>query len=131
MKYLLDTHSFLWFIAASKELSDKAESIIRDGQNDILVSIASLWEISIKNSLGKMPLDDGYERLFEHLTKNDFELLNITFEHTLRHNRLPFVHKDPFDRMFVSQALVEGIDLISNDDVLDGYFVGQAVKRIW
>lgn len=93
--------------------------------------MASLWEIAIKNSLGKMELDGGFKAVIDYVTKNKFELLDITYEHTRQHNQLPFIHKDPFDRMFVSQALVEGIDLISNDDVLDGYFEGQKVRRVW
>ncbi|MEO6759199.1 MAG: type II toxin-antitoxin system VapC family toxin [Saprospiraceae bacterium] len=131
MKYLLDTHTFLWFITQSRELSVKAESIIRDGENDIQVSMASFWEISIKNSLGKLPLDEGYDQLSEHLGKNDFELLNITYEHTRQQNQLPFIHRDPFDRMIVSQALAAGMDLISKDEILDGYFEGMPVKRVW
>lgn len=76
-----------------------------------------------------MELDGGFEAVMDYVTKNKFELLYITYEHTRQQNQLSFVHKDPFDRMFVSQALVEGIDLISNDDVLDGVLCGAGGEK--
>ncbi|MFN0013019.1 MAG: type II toxin-antitoxin system VapC family toxin [Saprospiraceae bacterium] len=124
MKFLLDTHAFLWFNQGDPKLSSKARDLIENPQNEMLVSMASLWEIAIKNSLGKMELDNGFEAVMDYVTKNKFELLYITYEHTRQQNQLPFIHKDPFDRMFVSQALVEEIDVISNDEVMDGYFEG-------
>lgn len=131
MKFLLDTHAFLWFNQGAPQLSAKARDLIENTQNDMLVSMASLWEIAIKNSLGKMELDGGFEAVMDYVTKNNFEILYITYEHTRQQNQLPFIHKDPFDRMMVSQALVEEIDLISNDEVMDGYFEGQRVRRVW
>ncbi|MEQ1747057.1 MAG: type II toxin-antitoxin system VapC family toxin [Saprospiraceae bacterium] len=97
MKYLLDSHTFLWFSNDSPELSVHAKSVILDASANIAVSMASFWEISIKNLLGKLRLDTGFEALLDVANKNGFEILHITFDHTALINKLPFHHRDPFD----------------------------------
>lgn len=131
MTYLLDTHTFLWFSSGSSELTPETRLTIADKENRILLSIASLWEISIKTALGKLEIVGDYESVIDDVTSNKIEILPVTFAHTVRQNRLPFYHRDPFDRMIISQAMVEGVDIISKDETLDIYLVGTQFKRIW
>ena len=98
---------------------------------DVFISIASIWEISIKTTIGKLRLDGGFERVLPDLIENSIEILEITFAHALKNNQLPFHHRDPFDRMIAAQAIVEGIHLVSIDDSFDPYFADTEVKRIW
>lgn len=131
MRLLIDTHIFLWFVNNPKELDSAIRKTIEDRNNSILVSIASIWELSIKTARGKLEIDGGFERVEYDLNINSFGILPITFRHTLRQNQLPFHHKDPFDRMIAAQALVEGIDVVSSDGVFDLYFENSEVKRKW
>ena len=131
MNYLLDTHAFLWYCTGSPEMSATARQLIDDKKNRMFLSMASLWEISIKTALNKLEISGPYELVMDDVTGNDIELLPIGFAHTVKQNQLPFFHRDPFDRMIVSQSLVKGINLISKDEILDGCFVGQSVRRVW
>jgi PIN domain nuclease of toxin-antitoxin system len=131
VRYLIDTHTFLWFSDGSQKLSPGARLIIANKNNAIFLSIASLWEISIKTSLGKLEVSGSYELVIEDITKNEIELLPINFAHTVKQNQLPFHHRDPFDRMIISQALVENMDLISRDDLFDAYVLNESINRIW
>ncbi len=130
MKYLIDTHIFIWFIQNSPNLTTSNRNIIEDADSEIIISIASLWEISIKNSMGKLQLTKGFSSMTKYLNDNLIEILPITFAHTLENNRLPFHHRDPFDRIIAAQAIVENIDLISIDEAFDNYFTGKSIKRI-
>ncbi|HSK71797.1 MAG TPA: type II toxin-antitoxin system VapC family toxin [Pyrinomonadaceae bacterium] len=128
MKLLLDTHTLLWFIAGSLNLSATARSLIEDPANEKYVSIASLWETAIKISLGKMTLATTFDRLFpHHLNINGFELLPIEIKHASAVISLPFYHRDPFDRILIAQAIEENMALVSIDTVFDKY----SVKRMW
>lgn len=131
MRFLIDTHTFLWFSDGSLKLSPSARLLIANKSNAIFLSIASLWEISIKTSLGKLEVAGSYELVLDDITKNGIEILPINFAHTVKQNQLPFHHRDPFDRMIISQALVENMDLISRDDLFDPYMLNEPVKRIW
>jgi len=131
MQYLIDTHVFLWFVSNSKELSQTAKSLIEDETNEIFISIASLWEISIKTALGKLTINGKYASVIDDLTDNSIEILPINFAHTVEQNKLPFHHKDPFDRIIISQAIVENMNFISADAIFNNYFKGKSVKRIW
>jgi PIN domain nuclease of toxin-antitoxin system len=131
MKYLIDTHTFLWFNEGSQELSSNAQKIIEDIENEIFISIASLWEISIKTALGKLTIAGEYDTVIDDVIDNQMEVLSINFAHTLTQNKLPFYHKDPFDRIIVSQAIVENMDLISKDDGFDQYLIDAKIKRCW
>jgi len=102
MKFLIDTHTFLWFVAGSLELSETAREQIKNDNNDIFISIASLWEISIKTALGKLQILGSYDTVINDVTDN--EILPINFAHTVMQNELPFHHRYPFDRIIVSQA---------------------------
>ena len=106
-------------------------SIIASPRSDILLSIASVWETSIKCAQGKLVIDEGFQSMPDILERFAIEILPINLRHTLKYYDLPFHHKDPFDRMIATQAIVEGIDLISIDDFFDSYFADTEVKRIW
>ncbi len=131
MRYLIDTHVFLWFVSNAKELSKTAKKTIEDGNNEIFISIASLWEISIKTSLGKLSIKGKYESVIDDLNDNAIQILPINFAHTVEQNRLPFHHRDPFDRIIISQAIVENLNFISIDAAFDNYLIGRSIKRIW
>ena len=128
MEYLLDTHSFLWFINGDEQLSEKAKIAIQDPDATKYVSIVSFWEIAIKISLGKIKLDMAYQDLQQHVSANGFEILPITFEHTIELTTLDFHHRDPFDRIIIAQALIEKFVLISKDSNFDKY---NNLKLLW
>ena len=128
MKLLLDTHTLLWFIAGSLNLSAAARTLIEDSANEKYVSIASLWETAIKISLGKMTLATTFDQLFPHqLVINGFDLLPIEIKHASAVISLPFHHRDPFDRILIAQAIEENMNLVSIDTVFDNY----SVNRLW
>lgn len=115
MNFLLDTHSMLWLFDDDDRLSENAKEIITDPENRIFISIASFWEIAIKMSLSKLVLDIPFEKLFDECEKLDFNILNISKRHLLFLKTLPFVHRDPFDRLIVCQAIIENCTLVSAD----------------
>lgn len=128
MKLLLDTHSFLWFISGSSNLSGTARSLIEDSSNQLFLSVASIWEMAIKISLGKLKIGEPFENLIpEQLRLNTIAVLNIEIEHTSALIDLPFHHRDPFDRLLIAQSLVEKMPLISTDSAFDIY----GVSRYW
>ena len=120
MNLLLDTHILIWALENNPELSEKARNAIIDGNNMVFVSSASVWEISIKKAMGKLKVPDN---LFTELKSHRFTLLNINFEHAQLAGELPLLHKDPFDRMLIAQAIVEKLTLISNDHFISQYDV--------
>src|SRR5947208_12960492 len=106
MNLLLDTHILLWFITGDSRLSNTSLDFINDARNDKFVSVASLWEIAIKVSNGKLTLSATFDDLFPHqLDINGFELLPVLIAHTSVVSSLPFHHRDPFDRLLVAQAI--------------------------
>lgn len=128
MKLLLDTHSFLWFIDGNSRLSATARQLIEDPSNERLVSIASLWEMAIKVSIGRLTFAQPFATLMrDQLQRNSMQVLDITLEHTAQVASLPFHHRDPFDRMLIVQALVETLPIISVDSAFDAY----GVTRLW
>ncbi len=128
MRYLLDTHSFLWYLADDPKLSSTADLVISDPANEIWISAACLWEIAIKSSLGKLRLAQPFGELIpHHLSLNSIEVLGIDVDHLSMVAQLPFHHRDPFDRLIAAQSLVERTPLVSLDPAFDDYEVG----RIW
>jgi PIN domain nuclease of toxin-antitoxin system len=128
MRLLLDTHSFLWFILNDSQLSTVARNLIADPNNDVEISPASYWEIAIKISINKYVLPEPYQVFIEReIATNQFVVLPIEPKHTAALTNLPFHHRDPFDRLLVAQAMVEGIPLVSSDTVLDAY----PITRLW
>jgi PIN domain nuclease of toxin-antitoxin system len=125
---LLDTHTFLWFLLDNPQLSATAKNFIIDPSNDFEVSPATYWEIAIKISLGKYELPEPYNVFIEReITTNDFRILPIEPKHTAALTTLPFHHRDPFDRLLIGQAIVEGIPILSVDPAFDAY----PVARLW
>jgi PIN domain nuclease of toxin-antitoxin system len=128
VRFLLDSHTLLWFLLDDPQLSSAARDAIADAENQILVSPASLWEIAIKISLGKYRLPQDYgEFMAQQLARNDFDLIPIELRHTAALIEMPFHHRDPFDRLLVAQAKMENITLISRDAALEAY----DVQRLW
>jgi PIN domain nuclease of toxin-antitoxin system len=128
MKLLLDTHTFIWFIMGSPNLSPDARALIEDLANEKLLSVASLWEIAIKLSIGKLTLSAPFDVLIpQQLSLNGFELLNIEIDHASVVATLPFHHRDPFDRLLIAQAMVENMPVVSIDAIFDAY----PVTRLW
>lgn len=130
MRLLVDTHALIWYSVADPKLSATAQLLIADTANEVLISPASYWEIAIKVSLGKLVLHATYEQFIDLcLNRYGFRILPIEPLHTAWLARLPFPtnHKDPFDRLLIAQAAVEGIPIVSADAILDRY----SVHRLW
>ncbi len=128
MRLLLDTHAFLWFISGDKNLSQRSRTLIQEANNEILISIATLWEIAIKISLKKLELLQPFEIIIpREITDNEFTQLPIKLEHLFELKRLPCHHRDPFDRLLIAQSSSEKLPLISKDSLFDNY----SVERIW
>jgi PIN domain nuclease of toxin-antitoxin system len=128
MRLLLDTHTFLWFIQGSQNLSETARNLIEDQGNQKLMSIASLWEISIKVSIGKLDVGMAIaELLSREVYGNGFEVLAIQANHLDELTKLVFHHKDPFDRLIIAQALAERMPVVTRDEVFGRY----PVSLLW
>ncbi len=125
LDYLLDTQVFLWADADPGRLSAKARAAMADPANRLLLSLASVWEMQIKNQLGKLPLRLPLEQLIqEHVDHGSLETAPITLPHLFELASLPALHRDPFDRLIVAVARVEKITLISSDPMVHQYPVG-------
>ena len=128
MRFLLDTHTFLWWVADDPQLSLSAKTIISNPDNEIYFSVVSAWEIIIKVGTGKFSLSEPPEIYIpSRITSNQFETLTVQMPHILRINGLPNFHKDPFDRLLIAQSLVEDLSLITVDEAIAQY----PVKTIW
>ena len=123
MKVLLDTHSFIYWIENNlAALSSTAFTIILDQRNTILLSLTSIWEMQIKIQIGKLKLVNDLSVVVEEQQRvNGFQLLSISPQHIYHLSQLPFHHKDPFDRLLISQAMTEGLALLSNDTKFAAY----------
>ena len=120
MNILLDTHALLWWLDDNPTLSDKARVHISDGNNLIFVSAVVIWEIRIKQSLGKLDIPRNFRQVME---QQPFEFLAITIEHAHAVGDLPAVHRDPFDRMLIAQAKTEGFTILTRDRFFKEYKV--------
>ncbi|MFB2977440.1 type II toxin-antitoxin system VapC family toxin [Microseira sp. BLCC-F43] len=116
MKYLIDTHILIWFIEGDEKLSEEARALIANPANDIYVSQASLWEMTIKISIGKLSLSISLSDLELFLVSNQFQILETQFRHYEILHYLPFHHQDPFERMIIAQAKAEDYTIITHDD---------------
>jgi PIN domain nuclease of toxin-antitoxin system len=124
-KFLIDTHTFIWLIDDDPKLSNTCKSLIEDIDNEIFISIASLWEMAIKISIGKLKVAGVLQQMIEELSVRNIQILPINPSHVLKVETLPFHHKDPFDRIIAAQCLVENITAISIDEILDEYQVNR------
>lgn len=127
MSYLLDTHTYLWWLGDPARLGSQAREALEDRSVHVFVSMASFWEIAIKTSLGKLSLSRGVEVLERELAEDGILLLPIRAVHCGGVVGLPFHHRDPFDRLLISQALTEGLSVLSCDKTFDNY----GVARRW
>ena len=128
MRTLLDTHAFLWWIADSRRLSETARRAIANEADTIFVSAASAWEITTKHRIGKLAHAEAVALdVTGSLASQGFEELAITVDDAARAGRLPGLHRDPFDRVLIAQALARDLAIVSVDQAFDGY----GVHRLW
>jgi len=120
VKVLLDTHLLLWWLADDEHLPARAAATIADPSTEVIVSAASAWEISIKQAAGRL---DAPEDLLDAIAANDFGTIPITVDHAMAAGALPPHHADPFDRMLIAQAQLEGFTLVSVDSRFSDYDV--------
>ena len=123
MKYLLDTHTALWFFGEINKLPKSTCDLIADPANELYVSIASAWELAIKIRTKRMDFVGGVEQFFHLLDDNDIELLPIKPEYLPIIETLPLLHRDPFDRLLISSALMEDLTIITKDENIQKYDV--------
>ena len=123
MKYLLDTHTLIWLIEASSKVSSDIKVKLKFPGNQIYLSSVSLWEIAIKSSLGKLELKSPFSKLLSDLNSTNITILQIENDYLEKLTTLPLIHKDPFDRLLISTALVEGMTIITTDENIQKYTV--------
>lgn len=128
MRGLIDTSTFLWFISGNSRLSHTAKTFISEIENEIFLSVASLWEIAIKMSLGKLEVFMTYEHMLsKEIEDNEIELLPIEKRHLMELLGLPLYHRDPFDRMIISQGIAENLPILTCDRLFTDY----PIEKIW
>jgi PIN domain nuclease of toxin-antitoxin system len=127
MRLLLDTHAFIWWDSDPSRLSAPALAALRDPANTVWLSVVSIWEILIKAQLGKLSVRLPLPDIVAQQQANGLQILPVTLPHSLALEGLPPLHKDPFDRLLIAQAVVEGADLVSADRV----FVQYPVRLVW
>jgi PIN domain nuclease of toxin-antitoxin system len=128
MILLLDTHTFLWFIAGSDRISAKARNLIENEENQSFVSMATVWEMAIKVSIGKLELGEPFKTFIPNqLQMNGFRLLPIDFDHVASVASLEFHHRDPFDRLLAAQSINQQVPIVSADRIFDA----NNVERLW
>lgn len=128
MKLLLDTHTFIWWDSEPTKLSASALSACQDQGNTLILSVVSVWEIQIKSQLGKLKLNLPLLEIIQSQRQtNNVQILTVELEHVLKLQDLPYHHKDPFDRLLIAQANVEGAQLVSGDAVFSEY----PISLIW
>lgn len=123
MRILVDTHVFIWHLEDDPALSLALSELIENPDNEILISIASIWEMAIKMSRGKLTLSRSIEDVIRHIERSKSSFLTIDPTHLARVVSLPFYHKDPFDRLIIAQALTEDIPIITSDRAFAAYGV--------
>jgi PIN domain nuclease of toxin-antitoxin system len=127
MNYLLDTHALIWFLNGDKQISTKARKAIESDKANNFISIASIWEIGIKISLNRLSMNIEFSQLGEEIQNNGFEILPISFQDISTITSLPFHHRDPFDRLIISQAINANLTIVSKDE----FFPNYDVKLLW
>ena len=127
MDLILDTHALIWFINGDQQLPGKSIQLIQNLENKCFISIASIWEIAIKLSLGKLELYGGFDEISKIITRYEFELLPVTFNHIQTLLTLDYHHRDPFDRIIISQGISEKLVIVTKDV----NFVRYNAETIW
>ncbi len=127
MAYLIDTHTLLWHFNGDNQMSISAMEILKDNKQKKYTSIASVWEIAIKMSIGKLLLEFSFNEIEVKLAGSNISLLDISVEHTRKIISLPLYHRDPFDRMIIAQSITENLTVISKDKNFSLY----PIKLLW
>lgn len=127
MQFLLDTHTFIWFINGDSSLPNKIIDEIKNLKNQCFISIASIWEIAIKCKLSKLSLNADFDRILDFLDQNQIEILPISFDHIVKLNELDFHHRDPFDRILIAQGISENLTILTKDQNFSFY----KTKILW
>ena len=128
MKVLVDTHTFIWALEGDPRLSKRAKQILTSDSNELVFSLASLWEIAVKIQIGKLgTLGSSVVYVRDEVEEYGMEILPIHYSHILALERLPFHHKEPFDRLILAQAVAESLPLLSDDSQFPAY----PVKLLW
>jgi PIN domain nuclease of toxin-antitoxin system len=127
MRLLLDTHAFLWFYAGDERLGATSKALIDNPDNECFLSIASVWEMGVKTSIGKLELRVDFAGLASFMAANKIELLPISFGHIQQLQHLPFYHRDPFDHLLIAQAVTENLTLLSRDTIFPQY----RISLVW
>lgn len=124
MKLLLDTHIFIWWADQPERLSPAALSALQDETNEIVLSVASVWEMQIKMQLGKLKLSLPLKEIIQNQQEtNDLTISPVALPHVLALDALPFHHKDPFDRLLIAQSIAEGFTIVTADSQFSAYSV--------
>jgi len=127
MKLLLDTHTALWWVNEHEKLSSKAKELLLEEECILYISIASIWEIAIKSSLGKLPgFNGGVRKFLSKMKEMPVDLIPITNRHVEIVETLPFIHRDPFDRLLVATAIADGMTILTTDENIHKYAVPSA-----
>ncbi len=127
MKFLLDTHTLIWFSEDDEKLPLKIRNLFNDNTNEFYISIATLWEMAIKINKGTLLINRSFDEIIELIFLSGFNLLPISHYHTKELLKLPLIHKDPFDRMLITQTKFENMILLSNELLFDFY----EIIRMW
>lgn len=127
MKLLLDTHAFLWLVAGDRRLSPTARRALAAPRVEPLLSLASVWELAIKSSLGRLTLPEPLDTYLAKKLATNLRLLSVDLSHVVAVERLPFHHQDPFDRLLVAQALTERLPIVTRDREIRKY----GVQVVW
>jgi PIN domain nuclease of toxin-antitoxin system len=127
MQFLLDKHTFIWFINGDSSLPNKIIDEIKNLKNHCFISIASIWEIAIKCKLNKLSLNADFNRILDFLDQNQIEILPISFDHIVKLNELDFHHRDPFDRILIAQGISENLTILTKDQNFSFY----KTKTLW
>jgi len=120
---LIDTQTFIWFVENDPKLPVSIRNVMEDDQYNLFISIASLWEIVIKSSLGKLPLQKNVPEMIRAITQNGFFILQIIPQHLITFHSLEYIHRDPFDRIIISQAITENMQVVSSDELFGKYHI--------
>jgi len=123
MEYILDTHVLLWFLRNDPSLSETALRFILDGNSTKFISVASIWEISIKNRIGKLPLKKSLSDIFDEIETNGFGIIGIDRKCVEIYNTLPLIHRDPFDGIIIATAKFKQMTIITSDENIQKYDV--------
>jgi PIN domain nuclease of toxin-antitoxin system len=128
MKYLLDTHVFIWLDIAPQNLSQPVQTILQEPHNEIFLSLVSVWEMQIKMRLGKLTLQNSLKSTVQTQQKNGIQLLNLSLRHIYHLDRLAILHKDPFDHLLIAQATSHKLTFITDDQKIQQY---SALNWFW